>query len=140
MNNMGPISNDNPRSSRVSKDWVKTKMDFLKQYKFTIAFENEMQDGWTTEKLTHPLFVNSIPIYIGNKKVGRDFNTKSFINYHDFKCMKDFIEYIKKVDNDENLWRFHLEQPIFDSKEQFYFSTHERIKNKLYAIIEQYLE
>jgi len=136
MNNMKQISNDSPRSSRVSKDWVKTKLEFLKQYKFTIAFENEIKDGWTTEKLTHPLFVNSIPIYFGNKKVDEDFNTKSFINYNDFKDMNEFIEYIKKVDTEDILWRYHLEQQFFNTKEQFYFNSHKRIKDKLNMIIE----
>ena len=137
MNNMGPISNDSPRASRVSNDWVETKLNFLKPYKFTIAYENVTEDYWTTEKLTHPLFVFSIPIYIGNKKVSEDFNTKSFINYNDFKDMNDFINYIKKVDSDDNLWKYHLEQPVFNTKEQQYFDSHKRIKDKLNKIIEE---
>jgi len=140
MNNMEQVSNDDPRSSRVSKDWVKTKLDFLKQYKFTIAFENEMNDGWTTEKLTHPLLANSIPIYVGNKKVHEDFNTKSFINYNDFKDVDKFIKYIKKVDSNDILWRYHLEQPFFNTEEQHYFASHKRIKDKLNEIIENHIK
>ena len=136
MNNMPPISNENPRASRISEDWVDTKMDFLKPYKFTIAFENEVSDGWTTEKLVHPFLVNSIPIYIGNKKVRRDFNTKSFINYDDFDNMNEFIEHIIKVDNDDELYRKYLEQPMFNTKEQHYFASNKRIVNKLKEIIE----
>ncbi len=136
MNNMKSISNENPRASRVSDNWVKTKLDFIKPYKFTIAFENVIRDGWTTEKLTHPLLVNSIPIYVGNGKVGLDFNTESFINYHNFKNMKEFFQHIKKVDNDDNLWRKYLEQPIFKTKEQYEFDSHERIRDKLNEIIE----
>lgn len=139
MNNMEAISNEDPRSSRVSNDWVKTKLEFLKPYKFTIAFENVVRDGWTTEKLTHPFLVNSIPIYVGNEKVGKDFNTKSFINYHDFDSMKEFIEHIKKVDTNDDLWRKYLEQPIFKTKEQYDFDSHERIKNKLNEIIEKHI-
>ena len=140
MNNMKAISMENSRSSRVSSDWVKTKLNFLKPYKFTIAFENTIRDGWTTEKLTHPLFVNSIPIYIGNKKVADDFNTKRFINYHDFKNMKEFIEHIKKVDTDDDLWKQYLEQPIFKTSNQTYFNSHKRIKDKLNEIIETNLK
>lgn len=137
MNNMPAISDGDPRSSRLSDGWAKNKLDFLRYYKFTIAFENVVRDGWTTEKLTHPLLVNSIPIYVGNEKVSKDFNTESFINYNDFKDMESFIQYIKKVDSDDDLWRQYLEQPIFKTKEQYEFDSHDRIKNKLNEIIEQ---
>jgi alpha(1,3/1,4) fucosyltransferase len=136
MNNMPPLGHDSSKKSRLSKNWVETKMDFLNEYKFTIAFENETADGWTTEKLTHPLLANSIPIYIGNKKVGRDFNTKCFINYNDFKDMKEFIQHIIKVDKDDNLYKQYLEQPLFKNKEQHDFSSHKRVAEKLYEMIE----
>jgi len=136
MNNMKQISKDSPRKSRLTKNWAKDKMDFLKQYKFTIAFENVTADGWTTEKLTHPLLVNSIPIYIGNKQVSKDFNTKCFINYNDFNNTSEFIKHIIKVDTDDKLYEQYLKQPIFKNKEQHYFSTNKRIAKKLYKIIE----
>ncbi len=105
MNNMPPIGNyDNPKKSRASLNWVKDKLNFIKSYKFTIAFENSLKSGYVTEKLTHPMLVNSIPIYFGHKDVAKEFNTKSFINYHDFKNMKEFIDYIIKVDKSEKLY------------------------------------
>ena len=63
-------------------DWKKGKLDFIQNYKFTIAFENTMYPGYTTEKLTQPLMVHSMPIYWGNPKVSDNFNNQSFI----FKC------------------------------------------------------
>ena len=136
MNNMPPISRESPKASRTSEDWVKTKLDFIKPYKFTIAFENEVSDGWTTEKLVHPFLVNSIPIYVGNKKVGMDFNTKSFINYSDFESMEEFIQHIIEVDNNDKLYRQYLEQPVFNTKEQHYFASNNRVVNKFKEIIE----
>ncbi len=136
MNNMPSISDGDQRASRLSKSWVGAKLNFIKPYKFTIAFENEIKDGWTTEKLTHPLLVNSIPIYVGNKKVGKDFNTESFINYHDFNSMDKFIQHIIEVDNNDELYKQYLKQPIFKTKEQHYFNSHERVVDKLKEIIE----
>ena len=115
---MPPISHRNARESRLSSDWMVDKMNFLKKYKFTIAFENFSKPGWITEKLTHPMLVNSIPIYVGHKSVSREFNTKSFINYHDFKNMDEFINYIIKVDNDEKLYEKILKEPWY-KKNQF---------------------
>jgi len=137
MNNMPPISNKSPRESRVSKNWVKTKLDFIKNYKFTIAFENDIKNGWVTEKLTHPLLVNSIPIYIGTENVKKDFNTKCFINYADFKNTKEFIKHIIEVDNNDELYKKYLDQPIFNNKKQHYFSTKKRFEKKLYKIIDK---
>ena len=135
MNNIPQISNSSPRDSRVSPDWVKTKLDFIKKYKFTIAFENN-KNSYTTEKLTHPLLVNSIPIYFGNKNVGKDFNTKSFINYNDFKNMEEFIKHIIKVDGDDKLYEEYLKQPIYLTKESYKFSRTNLIEKRLKEIIE----
>jgi len=110
---MPSISDENARASRRSEKWVLTKLKFLKKYKFTIAYENFSAPGWFTEKLTHPMLVNSIPIYIGHESVKKDFNTKSFINFHDFKNMEKFIDYIIKVDNDDKLYEKILREPWY---------------------------
>ncbi len=113
MTNMPPIKGKNAKESRISYNWVLDKLDFLEEYKFTIAFENFSKPGWVTEKLTHPMLVNSIPIYIGSKDISKEFNTKSFINYSDFKNMKEFIDYIIKVDNDDKLYEKILSEPWY---------------------------
>jgi hypothetical protein len=114
MNNMPPISNDTPKKSRASPNWVKDKLKFIKKYKFTIAFENAELSGWLTEKLTHPMLVNSIPIYFGHKDVSKEFNTKSFINYYDFNDINKFISFIIKVDNDDTLYEKILMEPWYN--------------------------
>ena len=80
------------------------KMEFLKPYKFCIAFENASQEGYCTEKILHAFAAGCIPLYWGDSTVKLDFNEKAFINMHDFKDMDAFIEYIKKVDQDDQLW------------------------------------
>ena len=91
MNNMAPIGFNDPKKSRASKNWVKEKLKFLKPYKFTIAFENFISSGWSTEKIIHPMMANSIPIYMGHKDIEKEFNTKSFVNINDFNSIDDFI-------------------------------------------------
>lgn len=82
------------------------KKQFLKMYKFTIAFENYSYPGYQTEKLYDAMSVNSIPIYFGDPFIGEVFNVKSFINARDFintkhknltvflenKCQFNFID------------------------------------------------
>ena len=100
-------------------DWAQSKIEFLKKYKFTIAFENSCSDGYTTEKLVQPLQSFSIPIYWGNPLVTKDFNPKAFINCNDYD--NDFeavIERIKELDNDPDKYLAMLRenpmQPNFD--------------------------
>jgi len=70
---------------------VDDKLDFIKDYKFVISFENEMNDGYTTEKILEPIIKNCIPIYWGNKFVEKDFNANRFLNYHNFASEEDLI-------------------------------------------------
>ncbi|MBR9701506.1 hypothetical protein GOV13_01150 [Candidatus Pacearchaeota archaeon] len=112
MNNMPPIGDHKDSSeSRSSLNWPKEKIRFLKNYKFTIAFESFTSPGYTTEKLVQPMVVNSIPIYYGNPLVNRDFNKKSFLDLNDFKNTKELIERIIEIDGDEKEYAKILKEP-----------------------------
>jgi predicted SAM-dependent methyltransferase len=100
---------------------VPDKVKFISDYKFNIAFENASHPGYATEKLMEALITNTIPIYWGDTKIGNDFNTKAFINCHDFETMDKVIEHVKKVDQDNNLYRQYLSEPLLvDNKETDY--------------------
>lgn len=79
MNNMPNIDADGTHGDIWSR-----KREFLKHYKFTIAFENYSHPGYHTEKLLDPMTVNSLPIYLGNRDIVRHFNSNSFINAHEY--------------------------------------------------------
>jgi alpha(1,3/1,4) fucosyltransferase len=90
---------------------VENKLDFIKKYKFTMAFENASYPGYTTEKVYESMSMHSIPIYWGNPKISEDFNPKSFINVNDFSSFNEVIEYVKEVDQNEELYRQMLSEP-----------------------------
>lgn len=107
-------------------NWAESKINFLKKYKFTIAFENSSSNGYTTEKLYQPFLAFSIPIYWGNPLVTKDFNPKAFINCNDYDNDFDaIIERIKEIDNNPDLYLAMLrESPMqkdfdFDQKKKF---------------------
>ncbi|MCO5287774.1 MAG: glycosyltransferase family 10 [Chitinophagaceae bacterium] len=93
---------------------VKDKVEFIKEYKFVLAFENSSYPGYTTEKIVEPMLVNSLPIYWGNPVINRDFNPKSFVNIHDYNSFDDAIETIIQIDKDEELYRKYLSEPFFE--------------------------
>jgi hypothetical protein len=92
---------------------VENKVEFIKDYKFVIAFENSSYPGYTTEKLIEPLLVNSIPIYWGNPEVGKDFNTNSFINIKDVLEFDAAINKIIELDTDDEKYLAMRNEPSF---------------------------
>ncbi len=90
-----------------------TKVTFLRKYKFTIAFANECSTGYTSEKIYHAMLANSIPIYWGNPEVHRDFNTKSFVNLHQYRSMQEAIQKVIELDRNDNLYLSYLNEPWY---------------------------
>ncbi|MFM8893088.1 MAG: glycosyltransferase family 10 domain-containing protein [Planctomycetia bacterium] len=92
---------------------VGDKQAFLRDYKFTIAFENESYPGYTTEKIVEPMLVDSTPIYWGDPLVGRDFDTRSFLSAHDSASLDDLVERVVEVDRNPELHREMLGRPWY---------------------------
>lgn len=120
---------------RYDDDWKRGKIDFVSNYKFTIAFENSASNGYTTEKLLQPFWANSIPIYWGNPLVTKDFNPKAFINCNDYKNFDEVIEKIKELDNNDNLYMEMLKQPPM--QQDYKFDKQEQLEKFLCNIIEK---
>lgn len=94
---------------------IDDKMDFIKDYKFAISFENSSYPGYTTEKLIEPMYVNSIPVYWGNPVVGKDFNTRSFINISNKEDYQRAIEQITELDRNEDMYLRMAAEPWFNN-------------------------
>jgi hypothetical protein len=83
---------------------VQDKNKWLSDYKFTIAFENQYHNGYTTEKIIYTFLSGSLPIYKGNPMINLDFNSGSFLNVSDFKSMDQAIERIIEIDQSNDLY------------------------------------
>jgi hypothetical protein len=93
------------------------KTEFLKAYKFNIAFENASVPGYTTEKLVEPMAARCLPIYWGNPRIGEEFNTAGFLNYADFKDEEALVNEIIALDQDNGRYLERLKQPNFRNNE-----------------------
>lgn len=106
---------------------VHDKMDFIKDYKFVLSFENSSYPGYTTEKIVEPMLVHSLPVYWGNPCIKQDFNPSSFINVHDYKSFNKAVEAIVRIDQDDDLFMRYLQDPYFhhnkvpDDIQYYYF-------------------
>jgi hypothetical protein len=89
------------------------KVEFLRDYKFNICFENSSNPGYCTEKIIHSMFMNSLPIYWGDPLVYKDFNKDSFLNLNDFESEEHLIQRIIEIDNDDKIYKEIINQPWF---------------------------
>lgn len=75
------------------------KINFLRDYKFVIAFENSSYPGYTTEKIADAFLAHCVPIYWGNPLVDRDFNEDAFINVHSYASMEAVVNRVLLLDS-----------------------------------------
>jgi len=113
-------------------DGEKIKMDLISEYKFAMCFENSIYPGYFTEKLLHAKVSGCIPIYYSDKSFSVDFNINSCINLINYNNMDDMIEDIKKIDNDNILYKKINDEPIFQTNIDL-----SKILNKIETIIKK---
>ncbi len=92
---------------------VQNKLEFELNHKFSMAIENSCRDGYTTDRIINSLIANTIPIYWGNPAIGKEFNTKRFINCHEYNSFDEVVQRIKEIDNDDELYLKIINEPIF---------------------------
>jgi len=90
------------------------KVEFLKDYKYCLCYENNSSQGYVTEKLLHAKAAGCIPIYWGDPKVERDFDTKGFIDARNVKTKEELIELVRGIENDDKQYLTMYEKPILD--------------------------
>lgn len=94
---------------------VSNKHAWQRTYKFSIAFENSLKHGYTTEKLYQALCAHTVPIYWGNPLVSEEFNSKRFINVHEYATLEDVVDRVRELDNDPQKFLAVLSEPYFVS-------------------------
>jgi hypothetical protein len=114
---LGKSCNENFEGDRDTYNNNETYNDLAvikySKYKFVLALENGIVDGYITEKLLNPLLASSIPIYAGPNDAFEIINKKRVIYIYDFTDYYDLLDYIIKVDNDDTLYNSIINEPIF---------------------------
>ena len=92
---------------------VAGKIAFFRRYKFTLAIENTIWPGYTTEKLVDPMFASSIPIYVGDPQAKLSFDPDSYIDFSNFSSLGEMLDQVCSVDNDPALYLKMLAAPFY---------------------------
>lgn len=89
--------------------------NFLKQFKFILAFENSIDETYITEKVFHGLLSGIIPIYYGSKNITDYINKERIIIIEDLSesSIKKVINKIQYLLNNKEAYDAMIRKPIF---------------------------
>lgn len=120
---------------------VGNKLEFEQKHKFSICCENSSHKGYTTEKIYQAFGARVIPIYWGDPDIELVFNSKAFINAHRFKSIREVVETVKAIDQDDELYYKMLNEPVYNNPEQSSYEFQQRkLARFLYNIFDQRIE
>ena len=72
------------------------------KYKFVLAIENNIKEGYVTEKIMNVFAAGSIPIYQGcSKTVVKQFNKNSYIDINNFASLDECISYVNNISQEK---------------------------------------
>ena len=111
VDSVGTFMNNMPTGKTISMD---EKIDFIGNYKFTIAFESVNMSGFVTEKILHAFMGGSVPIYMGDPKIFEVYNKDAFVNASDFDSIEDLVEHIKWLDENDEEYLKMVNAPTFN--------------------------
>lgn len=98
---------------RHADDWHASKIRFLGQYKFNIAFENCNSHGYITEKLTDAFLANTIPIYWGSEGDLAPFPKDAVVLAQDYPDEESLVARIREInENDAEYLRILSANPF----------------------------
>lgn len=112
----GPLFNNIGYVLDYGDQAMKAKLEWLKNYKFNMCFENSSYPGYVTEKLYEAYIGGTIPIYWGSTTVEVDFNPRAFLNWFDYKDDDAFLRAIIELDQNEDKYKEMYMQPLFSKR------------------------
>jgi hypothetical protein len=102
---------------------AENKIEFMRPYKFVVAFENSSYPGYTTEKILQPNYSDSVPIYWGSPNVDEEFNPKSFIWVRGKEDIDRVIKQLVYADDNSEFYKNFLRESLFyENTRNHYFS------------------
>lgn len=101
--------NKDPYEEDADQSSWNTKMNTIRKYKFTLAFENSNDRDYVTEKFFQPLEAGSVPVFYGTSNIADFAPPHSYINAMDFGNAKELAEYLEYLDKNDKEYEGYLE-------------------------------
>tara|TARA_R110000822_G_scaffold161129_2_gene301452 strand:- start:242 stop:1162 length:921 start_codon:yes stop_codon:yes gene_type:complete len=112
------------------------KMNFIKDFKFHMCYENADVLGYVTEKIIHPMFDGVIPVYWGTEDVKKEFNPDRFVYAGDYSSVEEVYQRVVQIHSNDELFYEIQSQPRFINNKIPYWATPEYIMTILTRFLE----
>lgn len=119
---------------------VSDKLAFESRHKFSLCYENDRHDGYTTEKIMEAFAARTVPIYWGDPQIARVFNPEAFINVSDYSSFEDVIEKVAYLDSHDEAYMKMLQAPAMLPSQRPIDSQLESFEQWFIGIFERPLE
>lgn len=112
----GNLWGETPNNKKL-KNGQYYKIDTISDYKFNIAFENTIKNGYVTEKLLQARIAGCIPIYSGHESVEKVFNKHGFLNVTGM-TNDDIFDEVSSINSNIKRYKLMKNTEIFEKKPQ----------------------
>ena len=86
---------------RAYKGIAVSKSETLGMYNFSICFENQILNGWITEKIFNCFFAGTVPIYLGAPDIESYVPRECFVDMRQFGNYEELRRYLKSLSSSE---------------------------------------
>ena len=113
---LGGYTLNGHKQEKITGKWNSEELQKkYSEFKFILAGENKIRDGYITEKIINVFSSGAIPIYIGDSDYAKKiFNKSAFVCVSDFKSIDDCLRYIVNL-TEQELVRYQ-EAEIFSNQ------------------------
>ena len=86
-----------------------SEVEFIRNYKIHLAFENGDSTNYVTEKIYHAFQAGVLPVYMGTRDVSEVVPKGSYIHVADFDSPKSLALYLAKILANDTLYQNYFE-------------------------------
>ncbi len=121
---------------KVYKGPAFSKSETLGQYTFALCFENQILNGWITEKIFDCFYAGTVPVYWGAPDIENYIPKECFIDMRNFWDYSELQYYLKTLSPSE-IQSYRESARNFLGSEKFYPFTKEAFVERCCKIIEE---
>lgn len=111
LSKIAPVDIFGPVNRRGQRSNPESKLEIAKDYRFMMAFENDLYPGYVTEKAPEAWATGAVPLYWGMESE-KFFNPNSMINALDFPSLSEFVARVREVNSSPEKWSEIASQPL----------------------------
>lgn len=93
-----------------------SKFEVLNRFRFCLCPENSIYPGYHTEKVLDAWYGGCVPLYNGDRLLGRDFNPSALVNYQDYLDMDWFVDHVRRLDASAEAYEAIRSQPLLSRR------------------------